>query len=125
MKRASLIVSFWAVSILIFVVIDARANPYTGGIAPFGATQYGGDLQYGAAEVPLYDVAGGQIMMASYYDYSHTGNLTASGVPFDPAGFTAAHKTLPFGTQLLVSYGDRSVQVTLSTTGVPSWPDAT
>lgn len=117
MKRASLIVSFWAVSILILVVIDARANPYTGGIAPFGAAQYGGSLQYGAAEVPLYDVAGGQIMMASYYDYSHTGSLTASGVPFDPAGFTAAHKTLPFGTQLLVSYGGRSVQVTVNDRG--------
>ncbi len=117
MKRASLIVSFWAVSILIFVVIDARANPYTGGIAPFGATQYGGDLQYGAAEVPLYDVAGGQIMMASYYDYSHTGNLTASGVPFDPAGFTAAHKTLPFGTQLRVGYGGNSTVVTVNDRG--------
>lgn len=117
MKRASLIVSFWMVSILIFVVIDARANPYTGGIAPFGAAQYGGALQYGAAEVPLYDVAGGQTMMASYYDYSHTGSLTASGVSFDPAGFTAAHKTLPFGTQLLVSYGGRSVQVTVNDRG--------
>lgn len=117
MKRASLIVSFWAVSILIFVVIDARANPYTGGIAPFGASQYGGALQYGAAEVPLYDVAGGQIMMASYYDYSHAGNMTASGVPFDPAGYTAAHKTLPFGTQLLVSHGGASVQVTVNDRG--------
>ena len=117
MKRASLIVSFWAVSILIFVVIDARANPYTGGIAPIGASQYGGALQYGAAEVPLYDVAGGQIMMASYYDYSHAGNMTASGVPFDPAGYTAAHQTLPFGTQLLVSYGGSSVQVTVNDRG--------
>ena len=55
--------------------------------------------------------------MASYYDYSHAGNLTASGVPFDPSGLTAAHKTLPFGTQLLVSYGGRSAQVTVNDRG--------
>ena len=128
MRRASLIVSFWAVSILVFVVIDARANPFTGGIAPFGVSQYGeapplGVSQYGGApslgvtEAPRYEVAGGQIMMASYYGYSHAGDMTASGVPFDPAGFTAAHRTMPLGTQLLVSHGGNSVQVTVNDRG--------
>ncbi len=55
--------------------------------------------------------------MASYYGYSHAGNLTASGVPFDPAGFTAAHKTLPFGTQLRVGYGGNSTVVTVNDRG--------
>ena len=36
------------------------------------------------------------------------GQPTASGDVFDPNGYTAAHKTLPFGTQLTVSYGGRS-----------------
>ena len=41
-------------------------------------------------------------MVASYYGNELAGNPTASGVPFDPYGYTAAHKTLPFGTQLEV-----------------------
>ena len=40
--------------------------------------------------------------MASYYHDSLAGNLTASGVPYDPTELTAAHKTLPFGTKLRV-----------------------
>jgi peptidoglycan lytic transglycosylase len=43
--------------------------------------------------------------------------MTASGVPFDPQGFTAAHRTMPFGTQLLVSHGGNSVQVTVNDRG--------
>jgi 3D (Asp-Asp-Asp) domain-containing protein len=60
---------------------------------------------------------GGEMWMASYYGYSHAGNMTASGVPFDPAGFTAAHKTLPFGTQLRVGYGGNSTVVTVNDRG--------
>jgi hypothetical protein len=52
-------------------------------------------------------------MVASYQDYSLAGYMTASGEPFDPEGYTAAHRTLPLGTRLLVSYGGRSVEVTV------------
>jgi hypothetical protein len=56
-KRASLVVSFWVVSIVFVAMIDADANPYdlTDGILLFGASQYGeaplygGALQYGGA----------------------------------------------------------------------------
>jgi rare lipoprotein A (peptidoglycan hydrolase) len=119
-KRASLIVSFSAILLLAFLMIDAGANPYMDGIAPFGATQHNEVPPSGAAqysEAPQYDLAEGQIMMASYYGYSHAGNMTASGVPFDPEGFTAAHRTMPFGTQLLVSHGGNSVQVTVNDRG--------
>ncbi|HEV8045854.1 MAG TPA: septal ring lytic transglycosylase RlpA family protein, partial [Rubrobacter sp.] len=34
-----------------------------------------------------------------------------------PAGFTAAHKTLPFGTQLRVGYGGNSTVVTVNDRG--------
>jgi Lytic transglycolase len=126
-KRASLILSFCVVLIAVFAMIG-RANPYPGDFVPFGAaqydevpplgvSQYGGAPQYGVAKAPQYDVAGGQIMMASYYDYSHAGLPTASGEFYDPAGFTAAHKTMPFGTQLLVSHGGASVQVTVNDRG--------
>ena len=55
--------------------------------------------------------------MASYYGYGHEGSPTASGKPFDPQGYTAAHKTLPFGTQLRVGYGDNSTVVTVNDRG--------
>lgn len=55
--------------------------------------------------------------LASYYGAELAGNPTASGEPFDPYGFTAAHKTLPLGTQLMVTYGGRSVQVTVNDRG--------
>jgi rare lipoprotein A len=42
--------------------------------------------------------------------------VTASGEVFDPNGFTA-HRTLPFGTRLMVSYRGRSVQVTVNDRG--------
>lgn len=67
----------------------------------------------GAPNAPV----GGEMWMASYYGYSHAGNMTASGVPFDPTAFTAAHKTLPFGTQLRVGYGGNSTVVTVNDRG--------
>ncbi|HET7479450.1 MAG TPA: septal ring lytic transglycosylase RlpA family protein [Rubrobacteraceae bacterium] len=54
---------------------------------------------------------------ASYYGYELAGSLTASGQPFDPTALTAAHKTLPLGTQLLVTYGGNSVVVTVNDRG--------
>ena len=58
-----------------------------------------------------------QTMLASYYGYSLEGNETASGEPFDPEGYTAAHRTLPLGTRLLVSYGGESVRVIVNDRG--------
>ena len=43
--------------------------------------------------------------------------MTASGEAFDPKDYTAAHKTLPFGTRLTVRYAGRSVQVTVNDRG--------
>jgi rare lipoprotein A len=56
-------------------------------------------------------------MMASYYDYSLAGNMTASGEPLDPEEYAAAHRTLPLGTRLLVSYRGESVRVTVNDRG--------
>ena len=55
--------------------------------------------------------------LASWYGPGLEGSLTASGEVFDPYGFTAAHRTLPLGTQLTVSYAGRSVQVTVNDRG--------
>lgn len=40
--------------------------------------------------------------MASWYGYELYGNKTANGEKWEPKGITAAHKTLPFGTNVLV-----------------------
>jgi rare lipoprotein A len=40
--------------------------------------------------------------VASYYDKNYKGR-TASGATYDSAKFTAAHRTLPFGTRLAVT----------------------
>ena len=55
--------------------------------------------------------------LASWYGPGFEGLPTASGEPYDPYGYTAAHKTMPLGTDLRVSYGGRSVQVTVNDRG--------
>lgn len=55
--------------------------------------------------------------LASWYGPGFEGLPTASGEPYNPHGYTAAHKTLPLGTDLVVSYGGRSVQVTVNDRG--------
>jgi rare lipoprotein A len=53
---------------------------------------------------------------ASYYG-SESGSRTASGARYNPAGLTAAHRTLPFGTRLKVTHAGRSVVVTVNDRG--------
>lgn len=53
-------------------------------------------------------------VVASWYGH---GRRTADGKPFNPSAFTAAHRTLPFGTRLLVSCRGRSVVVRVNDRG--------
>jgi rare lipoprotein A len=64
-------------------------------------------------------VAGGLHWTASWYGPGFAGHSTASGEVFDPFALTAAHKTLPFGTRLLVRNPDtgRSVWVRVNDRG--------
>lgn len=55
--------------------------------------------------------------LASWYGPGFEGAPTASGEPYNPYGYTAAHKTLPLGSELVVSYGGSSVQVTVNDRG--------
>jgi rare lipoprotein A len=43
--------------------------------------------------------------------------ITASGERFNPNALTAAHKTLPFGTRVRVTYKGRSVVVRINDRG--------
>ena len=60
---------------------------------------------------------GGQTMLASYYGRELEGWPMASGEPFDADAYTAAHKRLPFGTELEVAYAGESVRVTVTDRG--------
>jgi rare lipoprotein A len=63
------------------------------------------------------DRAEAEEVLASWYGPGFEGLPTASGETFDPYGYTAAHKTLPLGTQLTVSYNGFSVPVTVNDRG--------
>jgi rare lipoprotein A len=56
---------------------------------------------------------------ASYYGESLRGNRTASGERFDPDAFTAAHRSLAFGTCLRVenTANGRSVRIRVNDRG--------
>jgi rare lipoprotein A len=54
--------------------------------------------------------------MASFYG-NESGRQTASGQRFDQSALTCAHRSLPFGTKLRVTHGDRSVVVTVNDRG--------
>lgn len=51
--------------------------------------------------------------LASWYGDPFHGRLTASGEVFDKAAMTAAHKSLPFGTLVLVRRLDGGAEVTV------------
>jgi rare lipoprotein A len=62
--------------------------------------------------------SGGGSGMASVYSVD-SGAKTASGARLDPGAFTAAHRTLPFGTRVRVTNKNngRSVVVTINDRG--------
>jgi rare lipoprotein A len=64
-----------------------------------------------ATGVPEGLVATGEAFegRASWYGPGFDGRPTASGAIYDQEGWTVAHRTLPLGTILLISRGDRSV----------------
>ena len=55
-------------------------------------------------------------MLASWYGPYFHGRITANGETYDLHGFTAAHKSLPFGTELRVCY-DGCVDVRINDRG--------
>jgi len=63
------------------------------------------------AGIPAGLVSTGQVFegRASWYGPGFDGRPTASGAIFDQEGWTVAHRTLPLGTILLISRGDRHV----------------
>ncbi len=91
-------------------VHDMRCPNYTGfkprvggGAAPAAASADAPGLA--VPERPSLGLRGGRDLqrgMASWYGPGFHGRLTANGERFDMNELTAAHKTLPFGTRVLV-----------------------
>ncbi len=62
-------------------------------------------------------VSGAAPLVATWYGPGFEGALTASGEVFDPNDYTAASKTLAFGTGLIVTYNGASVVVRVNDRG--------
>ncbi len=74
------------------------------------------------AQAPVAEFSQGSLIgtgKASYYGSELSGRRTASGERFDPTALTAAHRTLPFGTRVLVTNtgNGRSVVVRINDRG--------
>jgi peptidoglycan lytic transglycosylase len=59
------------------------------------------------------------IGLAAFYSQDFTGRMTSSGEKYNPNGYTAAHRSLPFGTRVRVTSLDnnRSVVVIINDRG--------
>ncbi len=70
-----------------------------------------GILMFGAGKAEAEEA------LASWYGPGFHGSPTATGEPYDAYGYTTAHKTLPMGTELIVSYQGKSILVTVNDRG--------
>ncbi len=84
-----------------------------------GLSYYGKESAHTPADSEKSDrgTAHTEPVLSTYYGEELAGSPTASGEPFNPYAFTAAHPYLPFGTKLLVSYNGRSVIVMVNDRG--------
>jgi rare lipoprotein A len=74
-------------------------------------------LVFGAFMAFGNDRAEADTVLASWYGTGFDGQITASGEVFDAYGYSAAHNTLPLGTEITVSYAGRSVDVVVNDRG--------
>ncbi|UPJ43944.1 septal ring lytic transglycosylase RlpA family protein [Bradyrhizobium sp. 40] len=62
----------------------------------------------------------GESVLASWYGFE-SGSRTANGERFDPHAMTCAHRSLRFGTRLLVAYRGHSVICRVNDRGPAAW----
>ena len=74
------------------------------------------DFAWFFAHSKPHGTCSGQLVVATFYA---SGRRTASGQTFDASGYTAAHRTLPFGSQVTVTNPEngRSVTVVINDRG--------
>ena len=87
------------------------------------ARQGEGDLTFAKVARAPDGVVADQVGLATWYGGAFAGKKTASGERFDPTKYTAAHRTLKFGTWVEVRRPDtgRSVRVRINDRG--PWGD--
>lgn len=90
--------TFLALSLFVLALVSGCASQPSSTVDPHGYTAVG---------------------KASWYGRNHHGKRTASGERFNQNSLTAAHRTLPFGTELRVTNlsNDRSVIVRVNDRG--------
>jgi rare lipoprotein A len=76
----------------------------------------GAALVLAFAQPVLAAPCAGRIVTASWYG-AESGHRTASGLRFDGSQWLVAHKSLPFGTKLRLTYRGRSVIVPVQDRG--------
>jgi rare lipoprotein A len=104
-RRSFLVVGMAVVSGCGGARSEEHRAPAVEGQEPASATDAAGDASL-------------QTGRASYYADSLAGRPTASGEPYDPKAFTAAHRTLPLGSIVDVSRSDgRVVRVRINDRG--------
>lgn len=106
-------------SLIIFVgviLIGCTSSPRYLYDEPTGKTSYS---DYNETTLLIKDVKHTAILSASFYGEEFHGRLTSNGEIFDMYSMTAAHKTLPFGTILKVTYPvtGKSVEVRINDRG--------
>ena len=98
-----------------FIAISGIACALAGGCAPSHAP----DMRAGNSSAHL---TGGRSVLASWYGGGEALNRhTSNGEVFRPNGFTAAHRTLPLGTKIVVAHGDKQVTVRVNDRGPAKW----
>jgi len=100
----------------IAVPADAQADPALPRFDPQADDSTAPDAESApSADTRTWDpVTGG---VASWYGAELAGHRTASGERFNPSQLTAAHRTLPLGTEVRVTYQGRSVVVRINDRG--------
>jgi len=86
------------------------------------------DFQAPRFDTPNFGIVGEVVhqtlgrWVASFYGHGERLNaLTSTGERFNPNGFTCAHRSLPFGTKLRVTYHGKSVVVRVNDRGPAAW----
>ncbi|MCB2048957.1 MAG: septal ring lytic transglycosylase RlpA family protein [Novosphingobium sp.] len=103
-----------------FELTDAEAQPSADAIAAAEARFAEAPVEEAAPEPEQFgDASPIGSGRASYYGAGFAGRPTANGERFNPAGLTAAHRTLPFGTRVKVTNASngRSVVVRINDRG--------
>ena len=116
------------------VIEDFSRGPFDASTLSTAHPGYYGRAPHGGHRIRLarghrHTRADGFSAVASWYGggphWMEPNTHTASGERFDRWGLTAAHRTLPLGTRLLVSYRGKSCVVRVNDRGPAAWTGRT